>query len=437
MPVQRLKILFIVPGSGDPFYCGNCFRDNQQASALRKAGHDVVVMPLYLPLKDQSFLADTPLFFPATSLYLSQKYYKKRSLPQWMEKMLNSDFSLNLAASFSGSTSAGGLEEMTLSMITGEDDVFRRQVQTLVEWIQEHEQPDIIHLSSSLIIGIGKAIRKATGIPIVCSLQDEEVWIEGLEKASAEAAWQGIGENMSYIDCFIASSEFYKRKVMRRFPTMPPVHVVYPGLDAAKYASEQRPERPTVGFFYRMNEQNGLRILAEAFVKVKKEGRVPHLRLRIGGGFTSTDKPFLRKVHRILAPYKQEVDWRGAYRLQDHATFYRNISAICVPVTFEEGVGLYLCEAFAAGRPAIEPCTGSFPEIVGDAGLLYTPNSSCALADAIAKLFTVNGLWEQCRDQALYLSNTRYNHETLAGKLYGIYAELNVRDVTACKALLE
>jgi glycosyltransferase involved in cell wall biosynthesis len=95
-----------------------------------------------------------------------------------------------------------------------------------------------------------------------------------------------------------------------------------------------------------------------------------------------------------------------------------------VPITFEEGAGLYLCEAFAAGRPAIEPCTGSMAEIVGDAGVLYTPNNSCALANTIEKLFTVNGLWEQCRDQALYLSNTRYNHETLAGKLYGIYAEV-------------
>ena len=46
-----MKILFIVPGSGDSFYCGNCFRDNLQASALRKAGHEVIVMPLYLPLR--------------------------------------------------------------------------------------------------------------------------------------------------------------------------------------------------------------------------------------------------------------------------------------------------------------------------------------------------------------------------------------------------
>ena len=39
-----MKVLFILPGAGDSFYCGNCFRDNLQALALRKAGHDVVIM---------------------------------------------------------------------------------------------------------------------------------------------------------------------------------------------------------------------------------------------------------------------------------------------------------------------------------------------------------------------------------------------------------
>ncbi|KAA6315157.1 hypothetical protein EZS27_034344, partial [termite gut metagenome] len=148
-----MKIIFIVPGSGDSFYCGNCFRDSLHANALKRAGHEVVVMPLYLPLRDRSFQADSPLFFPATSLYLAQKYFRTKSMPRWMERMLNSDFSLNIAASFSGTTSSEGLEDMTLSMIQGEDTVFQQQVYTLIHWLKEQEQPDIIHLSSSLIIG--------------------------------------------------------------------------------------------------------------------------------------------------------------------------------------------------------------------------------------------------------------------------------------------
>jgi glycosyltransferase involved in cell wall biosynthesis len=416
-----MKILFIVPGAGDSFYCGNCFRDNLQANALRNAGHDVIVMPLYLPLKDQSFLADTPLFFPATSYYVSQKYFKKRAMPHWVEKLLDSDFFLNIASSFSGTTSSEGMEDMTLSMINGEDVAFQQQAQTLIDWIQKDGKPDIIHLSSSLVIGIAKAIRQVLDIPLVCSLQDEEVWIDKLEKKYADTAWQGILENIQYVDCFIASSAFYKKTIEQRFPSIQNIQVVYPGLDTAKYASDHYPQDPVIGFFYRMNEENGLKILAEAFVKLKKKGGFDRVRLRIGGGYTSENKPFLKKIHQMLAPYQNTVDWCESYSLSEHARFYKEITAICVPVTFDEGVGLYLCEAFAAGRPAIEPATGSFPEIVGDAGVLYAPNSSDALATAIEKMLIDNELLNQCCKNALQLSATRYNQTIQAAELCKVY----------------
>ncbi|MDR3268097.1 MAG: glycosyltransferase, partial [Tannerella sp.] len=92
------------------------------------------------------------------------------------------------------------------------------------------------------------------------------------------------------------------------------------------------------------------------------------------------------------------------------------------PIRFEEGVGLYLCEAFAAGRPAIEPDTGSFREITGDAGILYSPNSPEALADAIARLFNTEGLWKECCNNALQLSASRYNETVQAGELCRIYS---------------
>ncbi|MDL2278008.1 glycosyl transferase, partial [Parabacteroides sp. OttesenSCG-928-G07] len=142
-----MKILFIIPGSGDAFYCGNCFRDNLQASALRKAGHEVVIMPLYLPLKHQSFQADTPLFFPATTYFVAQKFFGEKKMPGWLKRITGSDSMLNMASSMSGTTSAEGMEEMTISMITGDDPAFREQVQQLIDWINHQEKPDIIHLS--------------------------------------------------------------------------------------------------------------------------------------------------------------------------------------------------------------------------------------------------------------------------------------------------
>ena len=419
-----MKILFIIPGSGDSFYCGNCFRDNLQASALRKAGHDVIIMPLYLPLRHESFQADTPLFFPATTYYTEQKFFKNRRMPGWLKSITGSGTMLNLASSLSGTTSAEGMEDITLSMITGNDAVFGRQVHELIAWIKDREMPDVIHLSSSLLIGIAKAIREQVDIPVVCSLQDEEVWIDSLNKKDADTAWKGIAENIRHIDRFITTSKFYKKIAAEKIPLINGIDVIYPGVDPHKYASPDYPQKPVIGFFYRMNRANGLDILAEAFVRLKKKNTIPGLRLKIGGGYTGKDKRFLNKIKKLLEPYKDEVEVSDDYSLDAHTHFYKDISVISVPITFDEGVGLYLCEAFAAGRPAVEPSAGSFPEIVGEGGVLYAPNTSEALAEALEKILTNKDLYTKSKEKAIELSATRYNEKVLAEKLIQTYEPL-------------
>ena len=419
-----MKILFIVPGSGDSFYCGNCFRDNLQALALRQAGHEVIVMPLYLPLTDRLFQADTPLFFPATTFYVANSFFQNRSMPKWLERILSSKFALKFASSFSGSTSAEGMEEMTLSMIYGNDKAFHEQVNTLIDWIEHHEQPDIIHFSSSLLIGIAKAIKQRIQIPIVCSLQDEEVWIDSLKAAFSDVAWSGILENIRYVDKYTTTSEFYRKVALAKIPQFQHIEVIYPGVVIEQYASEHYPSDPVIGFFYRLNRLNGLDILADAFVKLKNRNSIPNLKLKIGGGYTSHDKKFIRTIREKLSPYIHDVEIKEGYRLEDHARFYSEISVICVPLTFEESVGLYLCEAFAAGRPAVEPASGSFEEIVKDAGVIYSPNTSDALADALEKILTNPTLYQTCTQKALQLSANRYHSRILAEKLVALYEDV-------------
>jgi len=437
-----MKILFIVPGSGDSFYCGNCFRDNLQANALRKNGHDVIIMPLYLPFKYPSFKADTPLFFPATSFYAAEKFFKKGGMPRWISRFLESKPMLRIAASFSGTTSAAGLEGITLSMINGTDPVFTEQVNPMIDWIEHHEKPDIIHLSTTLLIGVAKAIKQRINIPIVCSLQDEEVWIDSLEGDYLNEAWQGIIENIKYIDKFITTSEFYKKTITSRIPQIKDVEVVYPGVDVSKYKcgneivnSNQRDalhcgegrggvKDPVIGFFYRMNRENGLDILTDAFVKLKKRNTIKNLKLKVAGGYTTKDKRFLNEMKKRLKPFINDVDLCDTYNPENHCDFYKQITIISVPITFDEGVGLYICEAFAAGCPAVEPATGSFSEIIGDAGIVYSPNNSETLADAIEKLLTDKYLFERSREKALELSQTRYNDKVMAEKLILSYNKI-------------
>jgi glycosyltransferase involved in cell wall biosynthesis len=416
-----MKILFIVPGSGDSFYCGNCFRDNLQARALRKAGYDVMIMPLYLPFKYEAFVSDTPLFFPATSFYAGEKFFKKGKMPKWIANMLESKFMLAIASKFSGTTSAAGLEDITLSMITGNNAVFAQQVDPMLEWVEHHEKPDVIHLSSTLLIGVAKAIKNRINIPIICSLQDEEVWINSLQGKYLQQAWQGIADNVQYVDKFVTTSEFYKKIAAKQIEQIKDVDVIYPGVDVSTYKSDDYPADPTIGFFYRMNQENGLDILAQAFVKLKKRATIKNLKLKIAGGYTAKNKRFLNKVKKILKPYISDVEIYHTYNPDFHADFYKQISLICVPITFDEGVGLYLCEAFAAARPAVEPHTGSFAEIIGNAGLTYSPNDSDALAQALEKLLIDKDLFDKCCKEAAKMSQVRYNDKTMAENLIKVY----------------
>lgn len=419
-----MKILFILPGAGDSFYCGNCFRDNLQAQALRKAGHEVIIMPLYLPLKHHAFQSDVPLFFPATTYYVEQKMFGKRKMPSWMKRMLGSEVLLDMASSLSGTTTAEGMEDMTLSMIEGEGHAFEENVKQLIDWVKQSEKPDIIQLSSSLLLGIAKELKKETGIPIVCSLQDEEVWIDSLKSEFVEKAWKGVSDNAKYVDRFITTSYYYQQIVKEKLPQLGSVDVIYPGIDIAKYQSDDYPVDPTIGFFYRMNELDGLDILADAFVILKKRGSVPHLKLRIGGGYMSPDKKLVRQVKRTLKPYASDVVIEDSYDMEKHADFYRKVSLLSVPLRFQEGVGLYLCEAFAAGRPAVEPNTGSFAEIVGQAGLIYEPNDALHLADALEKILTDKQMYDRCKEQALALAKERYDDMSSAKRLTELYDEL-------------
>jgi glycosyltransferase involved in cell wall biosynthesis len=394
------------------------------ASALKKAGQEVIVMPIYLPLNYASFQANTQLFFPATTFYAAQLLFGKRKMPHWLARITGSERLLKMASSLSGTTSAEGMEKMTLSMITGDDPTFDDHINQLTDWIKNHEQPDIIHLSSSLLTGIAKALRQRLTIPVVCSIQDEEVWIDSMKGAYARTAWKGNTENRVYINRFITTSKFYKNRILKKIPEMNDVEVIYPGVDSEKYASSDYPADPVIGFFYRINMMNGLDTLVEAFVKLKNQNRIPNLRLKIGGGYTGKDKAYLKKVKKILKPYRNDVELIHPYNPEKHAEFYRSISVISVPLTFEEGVGLYLCEAFAAGRPAVEPATGSFPEIVGEAGIIYQPNDSDSLAEALYKLLTDKDLYNQSAEKAKALSETRYNEKTMVEKLINVYKML-------------
>ena len=83
-----MKVIYLVPGSGNRFYCQNCLRDEALVKEMRLAGLDVVVVPLYLPMADGALAPSpkSPVFYGAINVYLAQKLPGFGRLPRWCRK---------------------------------------------------------------------------------------------------------------------------------------------------------------------------------------------------------------------------------------------------------------------------------------------------------------------------------------------------------------
>lgn len=239
----------------------------------------------------------------------------------------------------------------------------------------------------------------------------------------SDIAWEAIIANSAGVDAFVTTSNYYKTIIEKKMPSLSPV-VIYPGINIDKYYNDTLPDCPTIGFFYRTNALDGLDTLAEAFVILKKRGTIPNLKLRIGGGNTDSDKKFLSHVNNILRPYIDDVTFEADYSPALHHKFYREVSLISVPLRFDEGVGIYICEAYATSRPVVEPRRGSFPEIVGDAGVLYDDESATGLANALEQVLSDKRLYDSLREKAKIMAQERYSDRLCAESLMELYSNV-------------
>jgi len=209
-----MKIVHLIPGSGGTFYCQNCMRDNELIKTLRQLENDVLMVPLYLPLSVETtgVIGDTPVFYGAINIYLKEKIPFYRHVPMWIEKILDSESMLKMAARKSGSTRASGLEEMTMSMLDGENGRQATELDHLIKFFKEDIKPDVVHLSNALLLGLARRLKNDLNIPVVCSLQDENEWIDPMREKYRSQVWAKMAERATDVDAFIAASKYHSKK---------------------------------------------------------------------------------------------------------------------------------------------------------------------------------------------------------------------------------
>ncbi len=389
-----MKFMLLTPGTGH-FYCGSCLRDNTLGKALRGLGHEVDVVPLYLPLVLEEGPEDVPVHMGGINMYLQQKTRLARHLPRWVANLLDRPALLRWASRRSNLTEAPDLGAMTVSMLRGEHGRQGVEIDKLVEWTVSLDRPDVILLSNIMLAGIARRLKEALDRPIVATLQGEAPFLDSLPGPYSEQSWRVLAERVADIDAFVPVSHSYGELMRGRLGLdSDRVRVIHNGLDVDEFDRDPPPltaRRPvTIGYLARMCRDKGLHTLVQAFAILKDRGSIEGLRLRVAGVMLAEDRPFVEDMKGLLQPrgWDQHAEFQPNVDRAEKLAFLQSLSVLSVPATYGESFGLYLLEAMVSGVPVVQPRHGAFPEILEatEGGTLCEPDDPASLADALEAL---------------------------------------------------
>jgi glycosyltransferase involved in cell wall biosynthesis len=427
-----MKIVSIVPGFGGTFYCGNCLRDSAFAASLRQSGHETVILPMYLPLTitGQMSQPDTPVFYGAVNIFLKQRFPLFRNTPAWLERLLNSGPILRFAAKKSGSTRASGLEGLTESMLLGKTGNQSHELTELVEFLLNHEKPDIVHFSNALLIGLAEEIRTKLNIPVVCSLQDEDVWVDAMHAEHRTKIWKLMAEKSQHVDAFISVSQYFASR-MKMEMNIPDdkIHIIPIGINPDLYTPSEPTSDPySIGYVSRICEENGFEVLVDAFILLRSDKRFSNVRLKATGGYTGDDRKFIRKQQKKLKQNHLLDDFEliHDFSFPSLQKFFKQITLLSVPVLKGEAFGLYQLEALASGKPLVQPELGAFPEIIANTagGITYHPNSPESLAQAWKDVLLDKNLLISMSKSGRQSVIEKYHANVLTKRIINLYSDL-------------
>lgn len=387
-----MKIVQITPGAGG-MYCGGCFRDNALVAALRKQGHDTLMVPLYLPLTldeaDQS--AGTPTFFSGINVYLEQKSSFFRKAPNWLHSLLASPALLKWASKYSARTRADEVGDLMISMLRGEHGNQARELDELIAWLKDQARPEVVCLSNALLAGMARQLKRELNCAVTCILGGEDSFLDGLPANVREAAWTTLAERCRDVDLFLPPTRYFGELMARRLGLRAEqLRIVPNGINLDGYDTSTPPSPPVLGYFARMCREKGLDTLIDAYLLLRQRPSATNLRLHIGGGCGPGDETFVNEQRGKLAAAGCLSDVQFSPNV-DHAgkiSFFRGLTVFSTPALYGEAFGLYVIEALAAGVPVVQPRHAAFPELIEatGGGLLCNPGDPVALADALETL---------------------------------------------------
>lgn len=392
-----MKIVYLATGAAN-MYCGSCMHDNALAAGMKDAGEDVSLFTLYTPMRvDEEAVGEKQILYGGIKAYMTQQFPRPFPGRGLLMRLAGSQTLHRLMPHFDigSAVDAAANAELTISMLKGEQGNQKELLEELIEWIQKYYQPDIIHVTNALMIGVVRGLKRSLKIPVTCGLHGEDIFLEGLPQKYQHEALSLIRDRANDVDRFLAISSYYSNMFSKWVGLdSSKIDVVYPGIalkDYREMTPDSSNDRPlTVGFLARFVPEKGLHLLVDAFISLVRSGEFPNLRLVAGGYMSSAYKTYIDGIRKKIKENKLEdrISLRGTLERNEKLNLFRQMDVFSVPAPYREPKGISILEALASGVPVVQPEHGSYPEWINatKGGLLCRPNDSLDLADKLATL---------------------------------------------------
>ena len=426
MDQQPLNLVYLTPGAGGMF-CGSCLNDNMLAANLHRMGHDVTLVPLYTPITtDEPNASIDKLFFGGINVYLQQKVPLFRFVPRFLDRALDSPGLVGKLAGRAVGLEAKQLGQLTLSMVRGEHGHQRKEVRRLVDWLKTQSRPDVVNFSNLLIAGCAPSIKRELGVPIVVTLQGDDVFLDDLPDPYRQQVIAEMQSLAACIDRFVVHSDFYAEK-MRQYFDIPGdrIDVVPLGISLDGFSPAAVGPPPTIGYLARICPAKGLHLLVDAFLKLKRDESLRAVELHVAGWLGEADRAYFEQQRAVIhdAGLADDFHYAGVLNREEKADFLRSLTVFSVPTTYHEPKGRYVLEALACGVPVVQPGHGAFPELLGrtGGGRLYSPLEEGALPTALAEVLTDTELRNELSQQGLVGVATQASASQASEAMLAVY----------------
>ncbi|MEO8594247.1 MAG: glycosyltransferase family 1 protein [Candidatus Solibacter sp.] len=277
--------------------------------------------------------------------------------------------------------------------------------------------------SAALFHGLNQRLPR---LPMRCAVATfHDLFVMTGEYSSAEFRTRFTGqarEAAARADAVIAVSAFTRDQVVALLGVPAArVHVVHHGIRSLAQGGGQdgapaRESPPQVVLNVgAIQKRKNIARLVEAF-----EGLPDTWQLVLAGSHGYGAAGILERIER--SPARQRIRVTGYVSPAELAGWYRRATIFAFP-SLDEGFGMPVLEAMAAGIPVITSDRSALPEVAGDAALLVDPEDTDALRHALCRLAADSDLRRDLVRRGIERAQN-FTWEKAVGQTWDVYRTL-------------